>query len=78
VLAVVAYSMVATFGILKALSLVVPLRIGGKIEGVGLDVAEHGEEAYTDGDGAILVTPGQAAFARTAPDAVALPGGGRL
>ena len=23
--------------------------------GVGLDVTEHGEEAYTDGDGAILV-----------------------
>ena len=34
-----------------------PLRISGRVEGVGLDVTEHGEEAYTDGDGAILVSP---------------------
>ena len=34
-----------------------PLRISGRVEGVGLDVDEHGEEAYTAGDGAILVSP---------------------
>ena len=27
-----------------------PLRISGRIEGVGLDVNEHGEEAYTGGE----------------------------
>ena len=41
-----------------------PLRISGRVEGVGLDVTEHGEEAYTTGDGAILVSPGDAAAAR--------------
>jgi ammonium transporter, Amt family len=29
----------------------------GRAEAIGLDVAEHGEEAYTSGEGAILVMP---------------------
>jgi len=57
VLAVLAYSAAGTFVILKALALVMPLRINDRIEGVGLDVTEHGEEAYTAGDGAVLVAP---------------------
>jgi Amt family ammonium transporter len=59
VVLVLAYSGTATFVVLKALALVMPLRISGRVEGVGLDVAEHGEEAYTEGDGAILVSPGE-------------------
>jgi Amt family ammonium transporter len=59
VVLVLAYSGAATFVVLKALALVMPLRISGRVEGVGLDVAEHGEEAYTEGDGAILVSPGE-------------------
>jgi hypothetical protein len=31
-------------------------------EGTGLDVAQHGEEAYVQGDGAILISP-EAGFA---------------
>ncbi len=78
VIVVLAYSGVATFVILKLVGLAMPLRISGKVEGVGLDVAEHGEEAYTTGDGAILVSPGDAAAARRLSDVVALQNGGRL
>jgi len=74
-LVVIAYSGVATFVILKAIALVCPLRIGGRVEGVGLDVSEHGEEAYTTGDGAILVTPGEAALGPRANAALARSGG---
>jgi Amt family ammonium transporter len=78
VLIVMAYSGGATFAILKLLSLVVPLRIMGRVEGVGLDVTEHGEEAYTAGDGAILVSPKELSVARGAVDVVTAESGGRL
>jgi Amt family ammonium transporter len=78
VLIVMAYSGGATFAILKLLSLVVPLRIMGRVEGVGLDVTEHGEEAYTAGDGAILVSPKELSMARGAVDVVTAESGGRL
>jgi Amt family ammonium transporter len=76
VLVVLTYSAVMTFVILKALALVMPLRIGARTEGVGLDVTEHGEEAYTHGDGAILVKPKAAATAAALD--VAIEGGSRL
>ncbi len=34
-----------------------PLRVNDYEEARGLDVTEHGEEAYPTGEGAILVTP---------------------
>ena len=34
-----------------------PLRAESNDEGIGLDVSQHGEEAYADGEGAILVLP---------------------
>ncbi|NNE68800.1 MAG: ammonium transporter [Rhodothermales bacterium] len=52
---VFAYSAVVTFVILKLISFVIPLRAATRAEGRGLDVIQHGEEAYTDGEGAILV-----------------------
>ncbi|MBO6575214.1 MAG: ammonium transporter [Rhodothermales bacterium] len=52
---VFAYSAAGTFIILKLVGLVLPIRTGKRAEGRGLDVAHHGEEAYTDGEGAILV-----------------------
>ncbi|MFN0063176.1 MAG: ammonium transporter [Myxococcaceae bacterium] len=55
VLIVLAYSGVATFVILKLLSLVMPLRISSRNEKLGMDMSDHGEEAYTHGDGAILI-----------------------
>jgi Amt family ammonium transporter len=72
VVVVLAYSGLATFAILKLVGLVLPLRTNGRVEGVGLDVAEHGEEAYTTGDGAILVSPNDAAAARRLSDVIAL------
>ncbi len=74
--AVALYSGGATFLILKALALVMPLRIHGRVEGVGLDVTEHGEEAYTAGDGAILISPGDATY-EALPKALATSDGGR-
>jgi ammonium transporter, Amt family len=52
-----AYSGVVTFGILRLIAVVSPLRLPARQEGVGLDLAEHGEEAYARGDGAVLVLP---------------------
>ena len=39
------------------MGLVMPLRVTERQEALGLDVVEHGEEAYPTGEGAILVTP---------------------
>ncbi|MFN7979877.1 MAG: ammonium transporter [Vicinamibacterales bacterium] len=75
ILVVAAFSGAATFAILKALALVVPLRISSRVEGVGLDVMEHGEEAYTEGDGAILVSPSDAPLARVTDPMTAANGG---
>jgi ammonium transporter, Amt family len=46
-----------TFVLLKAIGLVMPLRVSERDEGVGMDVTQHGEEAYLTGEGAILITP---------------------
>ena len=50
-----AYAFVATFALLKLINIVMPLRASAAEEGVGMDVAQHGEEAYSSGEGAILV-----------------------
>jgi Amt family ammonium transporter len=57
VAATILYSVAGTFVILKAIALVAPLRASSKEEGVGMDVSQHGEEAYSRGEGAILVHP---------------------
>lgn len=49
------YAAVMTFLILKGLSLVTTLRTTYRTEGVGMDVSQHGEEAYASGEGSILV-----------------------
>jgi Amt family ammonium transporter len=71
-LAAIAYSAAATFALLKLIGLVTPLRVGARDEGLGLDVSQHGEEAYTRGEGAILVLPHEIAPVAAA-SAVALP-----
>ena len=53
----IAYSAIGTFVILKLLGLVTVLRAAPRSEGLGMDVTQHGEEAYTDGEGSILVMP---------------------
>jgi ammonium transporter, Amt family len=55
VIATIVYSAAATFVILKVIALVFNLRASVKEEGIGLDVTQHGEEAYSRGEGAILV-----------------------
>jgi Amt family ammonium transporter len=56
VLAAAAYSAAGTLALLKLVGAVLPLRVADPDEeGVGLDVSQHGEEAYTTGEGAILV-----------------------
>jgi Amt family ammonium transporter len=50
------YAFVATFVLLKLIGLVMPLRASEREEGVGMDVVQHGEEAYATGEGAILIT----------------------
>ena len=55
VLIAVVFSGAMTFGILKLIALVMPLKATTKEEGLGMDVTQHGEEAYTSGEGAILV-----------------------
>ena len=59
ILATIAYSLVATFVIVKLLGLVTPLRAGAREEGMGLDFSQHGEEAYGRGEGAILLLDGR-------------------
>jgi Amt family ammonium transporter len=76
VLIVLAYSGGATFVILKLLALVMPLRIADRNEKLGLDVSDHGEEAYTHGDGAILVKPKALLASPAAADVVAVQSGG--
>jgi Amt family ammonium transporter len=55
--AVIAYAAITTFVILKVIGAVMPLRAEVGDEGLGMDVTQHGEEAYTSGEGAILVLP---------------------
>jgi len=52
-----AYAYVATFVILRGLALVMPLRATEHEEALGMDIVQHGEEAYATGEGAILVVP---------------------
>jgi ammonium transporter, Amt family len=56
-LAAPAYAFVATFVLLKVIGAVMPLRVTDKEEAMGVDVAQHGEEAYVTGEGAILLLP---------------------
>ncbi len=55
VAAAAGYSAVASFLLLKGLALVTELKVARREEGLGLDVSQHGEEAYADHEGAILV-----------------------
>jgi Amt family ammonium transporter len=52
------YAFVATFVILRVLGALMPLRVSERAEALGMDVVQHGEEAYTSGEGAILLTEG--------------------
>jgi Amt family ammonium transporter len=55
VAATIVYSALATFIIVKAISLVTRIRTDAREEGLGLDFTQHGEEAYSRGEGALLI-----------------------
>ncbi len=55
IVAVLLYSGGVTFIILKVLGLFMEVRATAKEEGIGLDLAYHGEEAYANGDGTVLL-----------------------
>jgi Amt family ammonium transporter len=77
VLAAMAFSGVGTFVLLKLVGLFAPLRVSAHEEGLGLDVSQHGEEAYARDEGAILVLPEAALEPAPAPVAALTPEGGR-
>jgi Amt family ammonium transporter len=55
VLAAPVYAFGMTFALLKLIGAVMPLRATEREEALGMDVIQHGEEAYATGEGAILV-----------------------
>src|SRR5687767_4233011 len=59
ILATLVHSGAVTFIIVKLIGVVMKLRTGARDEGLGLDVTQHGEEAYSRGEGAILVLDGR-------------------
>jgi Amt family ammonium transporter len=50
------YAFTATFVLLRLIGLVMPLRATEHQEALGMDIVQHGEEAYATGEGAILVS----------------------
>ena len=54
-LVTLAYSGAASFLLLKAIGVLIPLRSREGMEAVGMDLTMHEEEAYASGEGAILV-----------------------
>ncbi|HXV04431.1 MAG TPA: ammonium transporter [Solirubrobacterales bacterium] len=58
-----AYAFGATFVLLKLIGRLMPLRATAHEEAMGMDIVQHGEEAYATGEGAILVLPEDGAHA---------------
>ena len=52
-----AYAFGVTYVLLIVLGRLMPLRATAREEAIGMDIVQHGEEAYATGEGAILVTP---------------------
>jgi len=58
IVAVLIYSGVGSFVLLKLIDRFIPIRSIATDEGLGLDLAQHGEKAYSEGEGAILIPGG--------------------
>jgi Amt family ammonium transporter len=67
VLVAILFSAFSTYVILRVVSFVVRLRVRRRDEGTGLDVSQHGEEAYTTGEGAVLVLDYSPSSSSTSP-----------
>jgi Amt family ammonium transporter len=72
VLAALVYSGVMSFVLLKLINVVIPIRANATDEMEGLDVTQHGEEAYIH-DGGVTATPSFQAPSAVAPSLVAKP-----
>ena len=57
ILATIAFSAAMTFALLKVMTIFVRVRADAHEQGIGLDISQHGEEAYSRGEGAILIMP---------------------
>ena len=57
VLVAPAYAFGMTFVLLRLIGLFTQLRASGHEEALGMDIVQHGEEAYVTGEGAILIAP---------------------
>jgi Amt family ammonium transporter len=68
----VVYAGVMTLAILKLLGAVNALKAVPRSEGLGMDVTQHGEEAYGSGEGSILVLPAELAT-ESVPGRAAIP-----
>ena len=75
VVATIVYSAVGSFVLLKAIGAVSALAADAKAQGRGMDITQHGEEAYTNGEGALLVLETVEAQPVARPAAVAAAGG---
>ncbi|MFM8884789.1 MAG: ammonium transporter [Solirubrobacterales bacterium] len=64
-----AYAFIVTFVLLKVIGALWPLRATEQQEALGLDVVDHGEEAYATGEGALLIMHEDAVKEREAPAA---------
>jgi ammonium transporter, Amt family len=75
VVATIIYSALASFVLLKAIAMVSALAADAKAQGRGMDITQHGEEAYTTGEGALLVLESGEATPVARPAKVATAGG---
>jgi Amt family ammonium transporter len=75
VAATIVYCALASFVLLKAISMVSALAADAKSQGRGMDITQHGEEAYTNGEGALLVLESAEPASVARPAKVATAGG---
>jgi Amt family ammonium transporter len=75
VVATIIYSALASFVLLKAIAMVSALAADAKAQGRGMDITQHGEEAYSNGEGALLVLESAEPAAVARPAKVATAGG---
>ncbi len=65
VIATIVYSGIVSAILLLVLKAVIGIRATDKQQGTGLDISQHGEEAYSNGEAAILVLPDEIKSAST-------------
>ena len=76
VVATIAYSAVMSFVLLKVIGAATSLAADERAQGRGMDITQHGEEAYTHGEGAVLVLADVGAPPLSHSATVAAPAGG--